>query len=219
MYAVVPILWILTWIFIDNVWHWISKYKTAELLPIVLKKNLQKRLLFCWILPVIFSFTIIYFYAQDNKWLSFKLIPLERKNIELILDDSKSPVISREQIKLLDLIKEKYQWTLDDGRLLIIAPPEASLWVFSYAHIWPRTSNLVVPSEVGVGNGSFSPMSIYSPNIVDYNHWRNQDGNHILAFLNFSASQKWKKTFGVNFDDFDVLASSGKNTLLQLKSK
>ena len=207
MYLLVPLVWVVFFSFLDKV---VVNYFSFDKLSLLLRKKSALGWLF---LTFLFYF-VFYVYADNSKWVSIDFLPLMQKNFDLISDQKKDAIISDDQLVLLDMIKNDFAWTLQENRLIIIAPPATALWAFSYSHVWPRTLNLLT-GDIEQGNGAFSPMSIYSPNIIDYRYWLSANGEHVLVFFDTGDSNKWAKKVGFNFADYKVLAKEGNNMLLQ----
>lgn len=211
MYLLVPMAWI---IFISLLDKFESRFLDFNFIK---AQFCKKEFIIGSVLLFMFS-VIFYGYAYGSKWISFEITPLEMKNFELIFDEKRDPVITREQLELLDVVKREHAWVLQEGRLVIIAPPNAALWSFAYSGIWPRTLNLIDQSIVNDSNGVLSPMNIYSPNIIDYDFWLSREGEHVLMFFDTGESDKWAKRVKFNLADYEVLAREGKNMLLKLKN-
>lgn len=145
-----------------------------------------------------------------------KIIPVVSDESDMIMNYSDRSInISRDQLKFLDKLKSDYRSFISDGRILVVASPETSLWVFAYSGIWPRSLSLL-PIDAK-NKGIYAPTSFYSKDVADYNQWLLNDKNHVLIFFNTPSSQTWIKHSGFDMQNYNKLFEVGDNFLLQLK--
>jgi hypothetical protein len=213
LYLVVPIIWILGVILVDELSQKIGIKKVISF-KIIFKKicSIAKQYLIkknrIEIVFLFLSLFLIIFYR------SIRFIPLTIDNIKLIGEIKKNNLTS-EQMELLDKIKKEAPMSLWDGRIATIAPFETALWVYSYSGIWPRTYSLL---PEGVLNDTMgSPMSVASAGIINYLQWLKNDKDHYLLYLDNKSARDWVKWNSFNFNEYDVLSAVEENKLLKLK--
>ncbi len=209
LYIAIPVIWIISLIAFEKVFLFVMEKRGKIFSKLIFKKH--QVLIYVFILGFILSLINIILGAKP------KFFPVVKNNIEHIISANNSPNLTKDQIELLNIVKDKYRFALEDNRrMFIIAPSKTALWAFAYSGIWPRTYSLLADDEKN--NTIWSSMSFYSAGIANYGTWLRNDKSHILLYFDNSESASWIKEMGFNIDDYKVLAFQGENKLLQLKS-
>lgn len=176
-------------------------------------KSIFSKRSIAYVLVAIFFIVVPLAYAKLSG-SDLDVMPLVRQNIDLVVSSGIARNITAEQLQFLDKLKSEYGWTLEDNRILVIAPFDTSLWAYAYSGVWPRTFSLLGAVK---NAGAYSPMSFYSEGIANYENWLKNDNRHIVALFDNQASRSWQKKNAFRIDDYDILFSAGNNHLLRLK--
>ena len=148
--------------------------------------------------------------------ISFKFIPLHKKNFSFAEGKGVSSNLYREQSQMIDKLNSKYAWTLQDGKVLVIAPPDTALWIYAYGKIWPRTYSLLGPEKKHPEKG-VSPMDMYSSGIADYQIWFQNDPKKIFVYFDNGESKKWIKEQKFPQEEYDIVHTVGDNRIYSWK--
>jgi hypothetical protein len=210
-YLTVPVIWIMGLLFF---FEKVSFESISRIMQKIKKNDFR---FFDYFSYKLFYYAILYaafiFAVTSIKGISFRILPLEKANANLIIRRDKEPNLTSDQSKLLSEIKEKYSYALQDNRIVMLTGYFESLWVFSYSGIWPRTFSLI-PGD----NKISDKLSYMSPNSdIDYYQWLSNDKAHYLIYLNNKFAKDWVKKSIFNFSDYESIASVGENQLLHLK--
>lgn len=137
------------------------------------------------------------------------------ENLTRFFPLKKGALISRDQMILMQNIKKENSSAIKDGRILVLASYDTSLWVYALFDVWPRTKSLI--TEERPNKDVWSPMSVYSQGIFNYLDWLKNDDEHYLVFFDSRSSWEWAGNWGFDFSDYEVVQQTGSNFLLKLK--
>lgn len=162
---------------------------------------------------IFLSLVVILVFAWFSK-VPIGVMPIIFRNTHSIVYPRNFANITAEQLLLLDKLKTEYARVLDERRILVIAPFDTSLWVYAYSGIWPRTFSLLGNEK---NFGEYSPMDVYSNDIVNYETWLKNDVNHVLVLFDNEFNRDWQARNNFHLEDYEILFSVGNNYILQLK--
>lgn len=210
LYLLLPLVWVFALLPISRAFSFLGRVLREKEIVWDLVQFRRRIILFAGLYLLTFAFTTI-------AGIHWKIIPLHKKNITFSEGGGNiGKNITSEQIQMLDAISREYASILQEGRVLVIAPPDTALWIFAYSGIWPRTYSLLGQSEQHPRAGT-SPMDMYSPGIADYETWFKNDPKRILVYFQTKESKKWMEKQKFPQEEYDILYSVGENKIYSWK--